>query len=142
MARLYSNLTPLKSRRQELRSALTPAEIRLWQALKGRQLMGRKFRRQHSMGPYVLDFFCPAEALAVELDGSAHDSAAANERDERRDAFLASLKIRVVRFENRHVMENLEGVLAEIASLYRRQTDTTPALRATPPQRGGEKEGG
>ena len=120
MARMYSNLAPLKPIRQRLRSALTPAEIRLWQALKGKQLAGRKFRRQHSIGLYVLDFFCPAESIAVELDGSAHDSAAANQHDERRDAFLASLGIEVLRFENRHVMENLEGVLAEISLRFRR----------------------
>src|SRR5437868_11988241 len=76
MARVYSNLPPLKPIRRSLRSSLTSAEIRLWQAVKGKQLGGRKFRRQHSMGPYVLDFFCPAEKLAVELDGAAHDSAA------------------------------------------------------------------
>jgi very-short-patch-repair endonuclease len=120
MARIYSNLTPLKPIRQSLRSALTPAEIRLWQALKGKQLAGRKFRRQHSIGRYVLDFFCPAESIAVELDGAAHDSAAANRRDERREAFLASLGIHVMRLENRHVMENLEGVLAEISSRFSR----------------------
>jgi very-short-patch-repair endonuclease len=116
MARACSNLTVLKPRRQRLRSSMTPAEIRLWQALKGRQLSGRKFRRQHSIGFFVLDFFCPAEGLAVELDGSSHDSAAANERDQNRDAFLASVGIRVVRFENRDVMENLEGVLAGISA--------------------------
>jgi very-short-patch-repair endonuclease len=120
MARIYSNLTSLKPIRRSLRSALTPAEIRLWQAVKGKKLAGRKFRRQHSIGHYVLDFFCPAECIAVELDGSAHDSAAANQRDERRDAFLSSLGIQVVRFENRHVMENLEGVLAEISSRFSR----------------------
>jgi very-short-patch-repair endonuclease len=118
MPRSYSNLAALKPLRQSLRAALTPAEIRLWQALKGKQLAGRKFRRQHSIGPYVLDFFCPAEMLAVELDGSSHDSAAANIRDERRDAFLLSLGIAVVRFENRDVMDNLEGVLAEISTRF------------------------
>ena len=120
MTRLYSNLAPLKPIRRSLRSALTPAEIRLWQALKGKQLVGRKFRRRHSIGPYVLDFFCPAESIAVELDGSAHDSAAANKRDERRDAYLSSLGIQVVRFENRQVIKNLEGVLAEISSRFSR----------------------
>jgi very-short-patch-repair endonuclease len=97
---------------------MTPAQIRLWQALKRSQLAGRKFRRQHSMGSYVLDFFCPAERLALELDGSAHDSAAANDHDERREAFLSSLGIEVVRFENRDVMDNLEGVLAQILARF------------------------
>jgi very-short-patch-repair endonuclease len=116
MPRAYSNLPAFKRLRRSLRSALTPAEIRLWQALKGRQLAGRKFRRQHSIESCVLDFFCPSEMLAVELDGSAHDSAAANALDERRDAFLASLGIEVLRY--RHVMENLEGVLAEIYARF------------------------
>jgi very-short-patch-repair endonuclease len=120
MPRAYSNLSSFKDLRQGLRSTLTPAEIRLWQALKAKQLGGRKFRRQHSIGAYVMDFFCPSEMLAVELDGCAHDSAAANARDETRDAFLSSLGIKVVRFENRDVMQNLEGVLAEIAARFRK----------------------
>jgi very-short-patch-repair endonuclease len=120
MPRAYSNLPDLKPRRQSLRSSMTHAEIALWQALKRSQLAGRKFRRQHSIGSFVLDFFCPAESLAVELDGSSHDSAAANERDEIRDAFLSSIGISVMRFENRDVMENLEGVLAAISSRFKR----------------------
>ena len=118
VSRLFSNLSALKPRRKELRAALTPAEVRLWVALKGRQLDGRKFRRQHSMGAYILDFYCPQEKLAIELDGAAHDSAAAQIRDERRDAFLAGLGIRVLRYENRNVMENLDGVLADIRARF------------------------
>jgi very-short-patch-repair endonuclease len=108
------NIPPLKPRRQELRSTLTPAEIRLWQALKHRQLDDLKFRRQHGIGPFIVDFYCPAVRLAIELDGSAHDTETAQQQDAARTAYLMSLGLRVVRFENREVMENLEGVLSEI----------------------------
>jgi very-short-patch-repair endonuclease len=93
---------------------MTPAEIRLWQALKHSQLDHLKFRRQHSIGPFVVDFYCPAVKLVIELDGSVHDSETVRQWDEERTTYLVSLRLRVVRFENRDVMENLEGVLAEI----------------------------
>lgn len=114
MGRVFSNLTPLKPLRKQLRRSLTPAEACLWIYLRDRQLDGRKFRRQHSVGPYILDFYCPSESLAVELDGAAHDSAQAQARDEARDAFLRSLGIRIVRYENRDVLKNTSGVLADL----------------------------
>jgi len=109
------NIPRLKPRRRELRRHLTIAEARLWNHLKGRALGGKKFRRQHSVGPYILDFYCPGEKLAVELDGAAHDYEAAQYRDALRTLFLHGAGIQVVRFENREVIENLEGVLAVIA---------------------------
>src|SRR6266516_3982858 len=115
---LVHNTARLKPRRLELRGRLTIAEARLWNHLKGRSLWGRKFRRQHSVGPYVLDFYCPGERLAVELDGAGHDHEAAQNRDAIRTRFLQSARIRVVRFENREVIENLEGVLAVIARQF------------------------
>jgi len=104
----------LKTRRRELRKALTTAEATLWLHLQRSQLSGFKFRRQHSVGPYVLDFYCPAAKLAVELDGAAHDSEVASLRDDRRDRYLAAQGIRTVRFVNGDVTGNLEGVLASI----------------------------
>jgi very-short-patch-repair endonuclease len=106
-----NNKPSLRPLRRQLRSTLTSAEAQLWKHLQKSQLGGRKFRRQHSIGPYVLDFYCPSEQLAVELDGAAHDHEAAAARDEARDRYLGSLGIVVMRFENRDVMENLEGVL-------------------------------
>ncbi len=98
--------------------SLTPAEALLWTQLQSRQIAGRKFRRQHSVGPYVLDFYCPREKLAVELDGAAHDHEQAVERDETRTRHLVSLGIRVVRFENRDVLSNMEGVLRMIEDQF------------------------
>jgi len=69
--RRLNNLPELAGFRRKLRNALTPAEARLWTLLK-RAALGRKFRRQHSVGRYILDFYCPSEKLAVELDGEDH----------------------------------------------------------------------
>ena len=127
------NLKPLKEARRALRKSLTPAEALLWKHLQRGQLDGRKFRRQHSVGPYIVDFYCPAESLVVELDGAAHDHEAAFRHDEARTRFLATQGLRVLRFENRDVAFNPEGVLMEIAKHFRHGEATTPALRATPP---------
>ena len=116
----FHNLKSLKPLRRKLRHGLTPAEARLWAHIQGAKLAGRKFRRQHSVGRYVLDFYCPVERLALELDGAAHDSERAQLNDETRSTFLIGLGIAILRFENRDVIENLEGVLAEIAKHFRR----------------------
>lgn len=109
-----NNLPVLRTFRKELRNHLTPAEAKLWTLLKKSQLDGRKFRRQHSVGYYILDFYCPAERLAVELDGAAHDSASAQEYDRERDLFLLCFDIKVLRFENKLVFQQAEAVLMEI----------------------------
>jgi len=108
------NLKWLEPRRRHLRAGQTPAEARLWKYLKSSQILGRKFRRQHSTGRYVLDFYCPREKLAIELDGAAHDCDSARHHDRKRDRFLHDAGIRILRFENDDVMRNLEGVLSEI----------------------------
>ncbi|MGH8728488.1 MAG: endonuclease domain-containing protein [Burkholderiales bacterium] len=116
---VINNLKSLKPLRRKLRATLTPAEARLWKHLQRSQLKGRKFRRQQSFGPYIVDFYCPSEGLVIELDGSTHDNEKAWQRDQRRSEFLCNLELRVLRFENRAVVENLEGVLLEIARNFR-----------------------
>jgi very-short-patch-repair endonuclease len=113
-----NNLPSRKEQRRALRARLTREEALLWIHVRGRQLQGRKFRRQHSVGPYILDFYCPSEKLAVELDGASHDHDAAQRRDGVRTAFLQDAGIRVIRFENKDVRENPDGVLAEIARCF------------------------
>lgn len=100
-------------KRRELRNALTPAEATLWRILKERQVYGLKFRRQHSVGPYILDFYCPALKLAIELNGESH--AMREEYDDRRTDYLFRVAgITVLRFENRVVFEDLERIIEEI----------------------------
>ena len=99
--------------RKELRNHLTAAEATLWKLLKGKQIAGLKFRRQHSVGAYVLDFYCPQIKLAIELDGEVHNRQ--QDYDERRTHFLYEVKgIEVIRFENRTVFENAERIIKEI----------------------------
>ena len=86
--------------------------------LKGRQLAGRKFRRQHSVGRYVLDFYCPAERLGVELDGEVHADPARAVHDGVRQQALEASGVRVLRFENRAVLQTPDVVLGAIAQAF------------------------
>src|SRR5438093_3142703 len=99
---------------KELRNASTAAEGVLWRCLKKRQLDGKKFRRQSSVGPYIVDFFCPEKRVIVELDGAPHFHEEAAEYDERRTRYLEERCLRVIRFENKAVRDNLEAVLEAI----------------------------
>jgi very-short-patch-repair endonuclease len=121
MADTIHNNKYLKDLRRQNRKNLTPAEAELWKHLQGSKLDGRKFRRQHSIGNYILDFYCPQEKLGIELDGKVHFTDNAFEADTVRTEYLNSLNIKVIRFENKEVFEQLEGVLEEI-----RQNFTTP----------------
>ncbi len=112
--RLIHNLSSSNNRCKELRRNLTPAEAFLWTYLKNSQLDGKKFRRQFSIGPYIVDFFCPECRLSVELDGAVHRNEIAAEGDARRSEFLKRFNVKVIRFENKWVFENIEAVLQEI----------------------------
>ncbi|MBF9255197.1 endonuclease domain-containing protein [Pontibacter sp. 172403-2] len=109
----------LKENRKELRNYSTPAEGELWKYLKAGQLHGRKFRRQHSIGNYILDFYCPSEKLAIELDGHVHLHSAAAEADMKRDNILNELGVKVLRFENKDIFQNLDAVLQEISENFK-----------------------
>ena len=95
-----------------LRRNMTPAEQKLWDALKGRQLDGLKFRPQHPVGPFILDFWCPARKLVVELDGGSHEGREAE--DEARTQRLQDYGYRVIRFRNEEVLTDLPSVLERI----------------------------
>jgi very-short-patch-repair endonuclease len=82
--------------------------------LKSRQVYGRKFRRQFSVGPYVVDFYCPALKLAIEIDGDSHFQPGEQEKDEKRQQLIESVGIQFLRFRNNEVRENLRGVLEAI----------------------------
>ena len=103
----------------KLRKSLTAAEATLWNLLKNKQLDGKKFRRQHSVDKYILDFYCPSESLAIELDGERHFSDDGMKYDEMRTAYLKSLQIKVIRFENEEIFQSPEGVLQEIRKHFK-----------------------
>jgi very-short-patch-repair endonuclease len=102
-----------------LRHNQTQAETRLWQALRMHQLKGIHFRRQHAIGPYIVDFVAPKHKLIIELDGSQHMEQQAY--DAERTAYLESKGYRVLRFWNNEVMENKDGVLQIILEAIRAQ---------------------
>ena len=99
---------------QQHRSAPTSAEALLWDRLRGKQLDGLRFRRQHPVGTFIFDFYCPLHKLIVEVDGSSHDSAFAQEHDQERDAWVKAYGYRVLRIRNEEIVENLEAVLERI----------------------------
>lgn len=111
---MIHNRPALKSRRKELRNNSTSAEKLLWSMLQHSNVGGYKFRRQHSVGAYVLDFYCPSEKRAIELDGASHFNDEAPEYDRRRTAYLNALNIKVLRFLNTDVYGNLNAVCEEI----------------------------
>lgn len=116
--KLY-NRPSLTGIRRQLRKNATPEEERLWSRLKGKRLCNRKFRRQHSIDIWVVDFYCPAERLVIEVDGAHHFSKQGNYTDSLRDcSFKEELDITVLRFENHRVRDDIEGVLNEIKSHF------------------------
>ena len=101
-------------RARRFRRALTPPEARLWRYLKGDKLAGLGFRKQHPVGPWVLDFYCAAAKLAVEVDGASHDTEERIAKDARRTAWLNARGVRVIRIRALAVRDELDGVLAFI----------------------------
>jgi len=113
-----NNFEHLLNFRKKLRYSGTPAEASLWTQLQKRKLEGRKFRRQHSIGKYIIDFYCPEEKLAIELDGADHFWEEGIKRDKDKTDYLNKFGIRVLRFENKWVFEDLEYVLINIKSCF------------------------
>ena len=97
-----------------LRNSQTEIEGYLWQYLRDRRLGGYKFRRQHPIKEYILDFYCPEKKLAVELDGGQHDTNQQIEYDQKRTASLEKEGIKVLRYWNNEVIQNANGVLDDI----------------------------
>ena len=105
--------------RKHLRKNMTSAEVKLWQALRGEKLQGRKFRRQHSIEHFIVDFYCPSEKLIIELDGLIHYQKEISQKDKERDARLAQLGFTILRFPNNVVFSNLDSVLKTISSHFK-----------------------
>ena len=107
-----------------LRTSSSNAERRLWSCLRNRQLLGFKFRSQHPEDKFIVDFYCYEVKLAIEIDGGQHAEGAQSVYDKRRTAQLETKGIKVLRFWNNEVLQNLEGVLEMIAETLRTLTPT------------------
>ena len=112
---------------RDLRQHMTDAEQCLWQCLRGKQLDGFRFRKQHPIARFVLDFYCPAARLAIEIDGGQHNTAPGCASDEERTRYLKARGIRVLRFWNHEVLQDLPGVLERIwEALHLPPSSTSP----------------
>jgi very-short-patch-repair endonuclease len=115
---------------RDLRRRATLTEKLLWEQLRHHRLDGKQYRRQHSIGPYIVDFVCPQDGLIIEIDGEIHEQQ--RENDAMRDDYLRSLGYTVLRFTNDQVLDNLEGVLSVIRAVS----------TSSPLHRNGEGAGG
>ena len=122
-----SGLRPaIKELGRKLRAGQTDAEKLLWKLLRSRQLCEWKFRRQHPVPPYILDFYCHDARLAIELDGGQHNEDTQRAKDAARTRFLARHGIRVLRFWNHEVLQRTEAVLEAIYQALERASEQRP----------------
>ena len=125
-------------RAKAMRRRMTPPEARLWTRLRAHRLQGYQFRRHPPIGPSVLDFYCPAAKLAIEVDGSSHDQPARAAKDRQRTGWLNHFhRIRVIRIAATDVRDELDGVLAFIVRLVRERVQASappppPPFRRSP----------
>jgi very-short-patch-repair endonuclease len=124
---------------KKLRREMSLPEVLLWNRLRGKP-MGVKFRNQHPVDEYVLDFYCAAKRIAFEIDGVAHDMGNRPQRDVRRDAKLASLGIEVVRIAASEVLKDVDGAAESIVT-YCLDRPPPSALRAATSPKGGDSIG-
>ncbi len=109
-AALWVKLKPLA---REMRHKPTPAENKLWQRIRGRQVQGAKFRRQHAIERFIIDFYCAGARLIIEVDGSIHEHTP--DEDAIRQEFLEGLGFRVLRFKNAEILQSLDSVVEKIS---------------------------
>ena len=104
----------LKNLARELRKNMTDAERRLWSRIRRKQLKNYQFYRQKNIGNYIVDFYCPAAKLIVEVDGGHHYSSENIQKDKKRDDYLINLGFTVLRFSDRDIFKDIDGVLQDI----------------------------
>ena len=112
---------------RSLRKNQTEAEKRLWGILKNRQLNNMKFRRQFSVGKYILDFYCPEISLGIEADGGQHYYDEGRQNDEIRTSELSELGIKIIRFSNRDILTNINGVYESISNIIDKEKPPHPS---------------
>ena len=104
----------LKKHSQELRKNMTDAETNIWSRIRNGQLQGKQFYRQKIIGNYIVDFYCPKAKLVIELDGGQHYSSEGKEKDRTRDEYMKDIGLKVLRFSDKEVFKNTQGVLERI----------------------------
>jgi very-short-patch-repair endonuclease len=120
MRAVRSNID-VRERARALRRRETPVEQMLWAALRDRRFRGLKFRRQHALGPFVADFYCPAYHMVIEVDGALHDAPDARVHDMARDACLRAHDVQVYRIPAHRVLHDFYAILADIEAVLEAQ---------------------
>jgi very-short-patch-repair endonuclease len=115
----FLNRPELKEFRKDLRNNSTSAEIAMWRILKNKNIEGRKFRRQYSIGNFIVDFCCPGEKLVIELDGNAHADYNKIEKDKVRDNYIIENGFVILRFENKLVFQDPEYIVDQIKKEFK-----------------------
>ena len=113
MGKIYNRKSD-NEKRKNLRNNMTKAEAILWRELMGKKMLGFKFRRQFSIGAFVVDFYCPSLKLAIEADGATHYTDEEKEYDRRRESEISQLNIKFLRFTNPEIYEDLYNVVEKI----------------------------
>ncbi len=126
----FTRTKVITNRARRLREVMTDAETKLWKALRRRQVDDLQLRRQHAVGNYVLDFYCPSIRLAIEIDGGQHNTPSARAADTSRTEWLNNKGIIVLRYWNNDVLANLTGVLEDIVRSVAERQRLTPPRRA------------
>ncbi|BAY27164.1 hypothetical protein NIES2100_69860 [Calothrix sp. NIES-2100] len=134
--KLWEKLKPLA---RQMRREPTLAEEKLWQKLRSKQLLGFKFRRQHVIDRFIVDFYCQEAHLIVEVDGGIHDYT--QQEDAIRQEFLKSLGLRVMRLQNEDVLNSIDEVLAKIAHELQSWKNPTPNPLPASEEGANEREG-
>lgn len=111
---LIYNTQANRTKRKQLRHSIPETEVIMWSRLQGKKLFGYKFRRQYSVGRYVVDFYCAQAKLAIEIDGDSHFTDEAEKYDLEREKYISSIGIRTLRFTNLEVRKKLNEVLEKI----------------------------
>lgn len=122
-------------RARKLRRTMSPPEVALWQKLRGGQLSGLRFRRQHPAGPYILDFYCPSARLAVEIDGPHHDHPQQAEHDIARTNWLHEQGIVVLRFATNEILDDRVAP-STLSAILTAAAPSTASGGPPPPRRG------
>ncbi|MBI2345673.1 MAG: endonuclease domain-containing protein [Deltaproteobacteria bacterium] len=114
---------------------MTRSERLVWSRIRSKQFQGLKFRRQHGVGPYIVDFYCPERGVVIEIDGDVHAGEAQVARDQRRENYLRSLGLRVIRYMNDDVLNRLDAVFED---LWEKLTPASTSPLSPPYIKGGE----
>jgi len=117
---------------RNLRKKQSDAEKKLWEVLRNRQLKGAKFRRQFPVGRYILDFYCPEYRLGIEADGGQHYEDKGGQKDGLRTRKLNELGVKIVRFSDREILTNIDGVYETIQSIVEKRKANPPHLNPLP----------